>query len=326
MALEQAGTDELFADVAQDAGGTRRMLFSGPSGCGKTLLMSIVILEHLPDYAEVHMIGHTIASQAVYTLLRKRLASRGTRVYTSDKFDVHEVCEIEYRQRRRTELGMTRPILLIIDDSTGDGLGAVASSPLSRLFTTGRHKQISVVIATQKLTALSLYVRTNYTDAVFFATASEPELRSMYETASWGSLHRFRRDIDRLLSKKYSALWFHGSTPYLISPDFVEGAPPQRVHWRAESPLPAHAESPLPAHAESPLPAHSSSTTDIVGLPPSASTSSTISAMPMRSISTISPRDAAEIATAADRPIVAAAPPLPADAACSIDAALPPQV
>ena len=107
-----------------------------------------------------------------------------------DHYDPEELENIIDTQRRVVEYMKSKKkeklyqILILVDDFADDPSFSRNSKLLHSLFTRGRHSMISTIVATQKIEAIHLIIRTNATELHVYRLLNQKELDAILEELS----------------------------------------------------------------------------------------------------------------------------------------------
>jgi hypothetical protein len=150
-----------------------RGILLGPSGAGKGVLLQNMILDIYRDcFERVYIfspsinVDHTWLPVKEYLSNKIQLSEEEPELYY-DTYDPESLLSIIDTQRKIVEHQKTKrskklfSILIIVDDHADDPSFSRNSKLLHSLFTRGRHSQISTLVSTQKIAALSPLIRVN---------------------------------------------------------------------------------------------------------------------------------------------------------------------
>ncbi len=175
-----------------------RWLFAGPSGCGKTTSALFAIKKDwFGEFDEKVLISPSYAAQSMYD------AVEWTRVVPA--YDDNEIAEVLYRAQRRTERGLNKNTLVMVDDLLGEQGLRDPSSALVALYTRGRHIGVSTIVLIQHLNSLLPVIRTN-SSLVFFESRNKLEQDAAYQVCGLGSRAEFYELLAKIWRQKHRPL------------------------------------------------------------------------------------------------------------------------
>ena len=173
-----------------------RGILLAPSGGGKGVLLQNMILDIYRDcFERVYIfspsinVDHTWLPVKSYLDNKINLSEDEPGLYY-DTYDPESLESIITTQRRIIEHQKTKKsnklfsILIIVDDFADDPSFSRNSKLLHSLFTRGRHNQISTVVSTQKIAALSPTIRVNACSLYVFRLRNYQDLSSFLDEVS----------------------------------------------------------------------------------------------------------------------------------------------
>lgn len=202
VSVEECSPGEFFGGDPS----TRRYLICGPSGTGKSFSSMFALNNWLPKYDEYVLISLT-HDQEIYNSIR------WSRIYP--EFTQQAVAKEIYRQQCRKDRGIKKSVMLVMDDIIGSAKirgNSGGAGVLEKVFSLGRHLNISCMVLLQRISVVSPVVRTN-ASIVMFRHTSETDIDMLYSTCGFSNKKTFRDVVGRVWSRPpgYSPFCFRYS-------------------------------------------------------------------------------------------------------------------
>ena len=172
-----------------------RSIILAPSGGGKGVLLQNLIMDvYRGCFERVFIFSPSIDVDSAWAPVKKHLLE-DRKMGAEDKLFFDEygseaLQKIIETQRQVVEHQKKEghkklfQVLIVVDDFADDPAFSRQSKLLHSLFTRGRHKQISTIVATQKCNAVSPIVRVNATELYVFRLRSSQDLNTVIEENS----------------------------------------------------------------------------------------------------------------------------------------------
>lgn len=205
--------DTEIRNVYAPQGESWRMLLCGPSGCGKTNLCASMIInnlvydrvylysKHLDDEDDVY-VDIIKFLEKVQNKIRKKMKDPEFQMYWfGNKFeDIPEVTEFDPNYKN----------LILIDDFMNEK----HQEKVHDLFTSGRHKKLSIMYLSQRYLNTDPIIRANCNYFVLFKVPTNTELRLLsMEQATDMDYNDFKNIFSEAVADPYSFLVIDRKTP-----------------------------------------------------------------------------------------------------------------
>ena len=181
----------------------------GKRNSGKSYLLIQMLLSKdcfKGKFDEVIIINPTIDYDEKYKVIKF------SRVYTEFSLELLESLISEFESKRLEK--KDHKVLLILDDciSQADFKNNMATHPLNTMAVNGRHWGLSLVILSQKWSAISSYIRAQLDYIILFEFKNHYEIDMLYKEFGVGTKEEFRKFLEDLYTERHDTLLINNIT------------------------------------------------------------------------------------------------------------------
>jgi len=176
-----------------------------PPKSGKTLMTMNFLHKVKPVFKKI-----VIFTQNLCNTLWKNAEKLGASLYTSfldengiDRID--KILEFQFQQKLLGE--KSKHILIVLDDCANSKIFDKRKSSLSKLFTEGRHYNITTWINLQKPTQINPIVRDNAMYKIYFKSTPRDTERIIKEDSFWMTEEEFEKVLKDATKKNHDFLF-----------------------------------------------------------------------------------------------------------------------
>lgn len=175
----------------------------GKRNSGKSYLLIQMLLSKdcfKGKFDEVIIINPTIDYDEKYKVVK---FSRVYREFSTELLD-SLITEFEERKKENSKYN----VLLILDDciSQTDFKNNMANHPLNTMAVNGRHIGLSLVILSQKWSAISSYIRVQLDYIILFEFKNQYEIDALYKEYGEGCKEEFKKLLADVYTKRHDTL------------------------------------------------------------------------------------------------------------------------
>jgi len=181
----------------------------GKRNSGKSYLLIQMLLSKdcfKGKFDEVIIINPTINYDEKYKVIKF------SRIFTEFSLELIESLINEFEEKRKQNPKYN--VLLILDDciSQADFKNNLATHPLNTMAVNGRHWGLSLVILSQKWSAISSYIRAQLDYIILFEFKNHYELEVLYKEYGTGTKDEFRRFFEEIYTERHDTLLINNIT------------------------------------------------------------------------------------------------------------------
>lgn len=182
------------------------LIVIGRSGCGKTNML----LNLIGFYGKTFKNKIIVFSKTNDSSLKYLKDNYNAKVFLSIGNKIESIMEIQKQQKDQGK--RPEPICLIFDDYITDGLFNKRRSIFDKLFSMGRHPNISIIITSQSYTLLPATIRRMAWNIILFKISNKGERKIIIDELSTTldlTENQFEEIYDNATEQKYSFLYIN---------------------------------------------------------------------------------------------------------------------
>ena len=192
-----------------------RIIISSKSNSGKSTYCKYLLYKLSNKFDRVYIISYT--SEDGYDEIASKYFDYfdqtiiGNIIKHQEKKKTMDINPKYPKESHRKYVYKYPPVCIILDDLCGN-VNMVYSQAIDKIYATGRHYNISIILITQKFHAVSNLIRTNASYIILFSHTNKMQIKQLSEEYnSLGSYNEFKKLLDDV-TEDYGALIIDNTT------------------------------------------------------------------------------------------------------------------